>query len=175
MRLPGFTAQAALAGSGRHLLGRILDLPAKAGVVVPAAEPHWGGFKDDHCTKMADCNPDGSCAPNGKRQFSAILWDIPWGRDWQAFCENDAPPAFIRGQTFNKPNRCVHSGFNMWGEFDVPDPTCFCGTGYPVCLPQPSGCLSMTMFACSEQQARAGCAALPKCRFNSQCYSGRCS
>ena len=177
IRLPGFTAEAALGGSGRHLPGRVVEMAAEVGLVVPAAVPHWGDFKDDYCRKMSDCNPDGSCVGNGLRQFSAILWDIPWGVDWKWFCENTVVPAVINGQVVQRvPDRCVHSGFNMWGEFDIPDPTCPCGTGYQVCMRDPlRGCNQwVTIFACSEQQARAGCAAWPGCVFNGRCIGGRC-
>jgi hypothetical protein len=174
MKLPGFTAQATLAGSGRHRRGRVMEMQAEAGMVVPAS--HWGEFKADHCRKMSDCNPDGSCVGNGLRQFSAILWDIPWGRSWEAECNETPPPAVINGVTFTKPSRCVNTGFNMWGEFDVPDSTCPCGTAYPICLQNPSSCQDSSIIACSQQLAQMGCWSLPGCRFISWCQpSGRCT
>jgi hypothetical protein len=74
-----------------------------------AAEMHWGDFKKDHCTST------------GTRQYSAILWDIPWGQSWDDACK--AKPATVKGHTFSAPSRCKNTG-NMWGEFDVPDSSC---------------------------------------------------
>lgn len=88
-----------------------------------AAGPRWdhdktnytdadssGKFKKDHCTFI------------GKRQYSAILWDIPWGQSWEKTCE--ATPATVNGQYFSKPSRCVNTAGHMWGEFDVNDESC---------------------------------------------------
>lgn len=68
--------------------------------------PYWGDFKDD------------GIQPNGCRQYSAILWDIPWGQSWEQTCY--LTPATINGTYFPRPTRCVHDGLHMWGEFDVP-------------------------------------------------------
>jgi hypothetical protein len=180
MRLPGFTAQATLGPSHRHLSGQAVDMQAEAGLVVPAADPvpHWGDFKQDQCTKKSDCNPDGTCVGNGLRQFSAILWDIPWGVDWKTFCKTTIVPAVINGQIVQRvPDRCNQVLFNMWGEFDIPDPTCTCGSSYPVCWQQgPASCRWGSISACSLQQAQATCAWWG-CRVNSYCndLTGRCS
>lgn len=69
--------------------------------------PHWGNFQKDNQVK------------NGFRQYSSILWDIPWGQSWENTCAN--MPAIVRGHSFPHPTRCVNTGTNMWGEFDVPD------------------------------------------------------
>lgn len=74
-----------------------------------AAGPRWGDFKKDQCTTT------------GTRQYSAILWDIPWGQSWEKTC--DTMPATIKGHPFPKPRSCKNKG-NMWGEFDVPDSSC---------------------------------------------------
>lgn len=71
-----------------------------------AGGPHWGTFKDDGCQ-----------AANA-RQFSAILWDIPSGQSWEDTCWQTP------GLEGRPPNRCVNTGFNMWGEWDVVDNSC---------------------------------------------------
>ncbi len=72
--------------------------------------PHWGDFKADHCTD------------SGKRQHSAILWDVPPNTSWESACAQS--PATVQGKWFAAPRRCEHSGTNMWGEFEVEDATC---------------------------------------------------
>ena len=81
------------------------------------ADQHWGDFRSEQCTRSG----------SGLRQFSAILWDIPWGRSWEDACAH--MPADINGNHFKAPSRCVKDnlfglGLNMWGQFDVPDPRC---------------------------------------------------
>ncbi len=80
-------------------------VPAVQAMVTRGAM-HWGPFKRDHVTKP------------GHRQYSAILWDIPWGQSWEDCCH--AMPATINGIYFRAPDRCVNTG-SMWGEFDVPE------------------------------------------------------
>lgn len=75
-----------------------------------SAEQRWGDFQTDHCVGM------------GYRQYSAILWGIPWGRSWEDACAE--MPADIHGQHFDRPSRCVNKVTNMWGEFDVRDSSC---------------------------------------------------
>lgn len=76
------------------------------------AAPSWGEFKKDGCTSS---NP-------GLRQYSSVLQGIPWGSSWERACE--AAEAEVAGVYFEQPTRCVNSGLNMWGEFDVPDTSC---------------------------------------------------
>lgn len=71
--------------------------------------PRWGDFQKDGQSKP------------GFRQYSSILWDIPWGVSWEQTCNN--MPAVVRGHQFSRPTRCINNGINMWGEFDVPDST----------------------------------------------------
>lgn len=78
-------------------------------VSTASAQEHWGGFSA------------GDCTGNGLRQFSAILWDIPWGQSWEQACAQ--MPADINGHHFDAPARCVTTT-NEWGQFDVPDPSC---------------------------------------------------
>jgi hypothetical protein len=71
-------------------------------------EPHWGDFKK------------GLCSAVGKRQYSAILWDIKGS--WEEACKK--APAIIKGQNFAGPARCKNERVAMWGEFDVDDTEC---------------------------------------------------
>jgi hypothetical protein len=70
----------------------------------------WGAFKKDACVAW------------GKRQYSSILWDIPWSQSWETACAGAA--ATIHGKHFAKPNRCVNADGHMWGEFMVDDASC---------------------------------------------------
>lgn len=85
------------------------EMGAQSGEV-SAQAMQWGPTKEDACTKP------------GYRQHSAILWNIPWGQDWEQACFSH--PNTIKGHYFAKPHRCKHSGTNMWGEWDVPDGRC---------------------------------------------------
>ncbi|MCA9682316.1 MAG: discoidin domain-containing protein [Myxococcales bacterium] len=84
------------------------------------AAPSWGEFKADHCIDSSH------------RQYSAILWDIPWGESWEVACA--LTPANILGYSFAGPENCVNTGFNMWGEFWVEDPSCDGSSEQPVNL-----------------------------------------
>ena len=70
----------------------------------------WGPFKKDACVDW------------GKRQYSSILWDIPWGQSWEKTCAKTG--ATIKGKHYPKPYRCVNTGGHMWGEFIVEDASC---------------------------------------------------
>ncbi|WP_426749780.1 hypothetical protein [Myxococcus sp. Y35] len=69
---------------------------------------NWGEFRKDSCSAV------------GKRQYSAILWNI--NGSWEEACTKT--PATINGKYFARPTRCKNTGTNMWGEFDVPDASC---------------------------------------------------
>lgn len=73
--------------------------------------PRWGSFKKDHCPRI------------GVRQYSSRL-DVPGGLSWEAACP--ATPSTVDGRIPSRaPDRCKNQGaFGMWGEFDVPDPSC---------------------------------------------------
>jgi hypothetical protein len=71
---------------------------------------HWGDFQKDNCSG------------NGLRQYSAILWGIPWGQSWEQTCM--ATPATINGINFAHPARVSNTFVNIWGQFDVPDDSC---------------------------------------------------
>lgn len=70
----------------------------------------WGEFKKN------------SCVDWGKRKHSSILWDIPWGQSWENTCKKTG--ASINGKRYAKPDRCINTGGNMWGEFIVDDASC---------------------------------------------------
>jgi hypothetical protein len=100
--MPANTIRMTFAASA--LVAALAAGPAAAGA------PRWGDFKDD------------ACRGDGLRQYSAILWDIPWGADWKDACERAG--ATLGEWRFERPTRCVHTGNAMWGEFDVPDASC---------------------------------------------------
>ncbi len=118
----GVSWEAACAQSGANLEGRWYTAPARCkhtGIemwgefdVIDATcrPPHWGPFEREHCT-----------AP-GRRQFSAVLHDIPVGASWEQTCA--ATAAVVEGASFTAPSRCRNTGLAMWGEFDVPDASC---------------------------------------------------
>ncbi|GLQ34931.1 hypothetical protein GCM10007939_12140 [Amylibacter marinus] len=85
------------------------EMAAQGGEMGAQGAMHWGPVKADACN-------------GGKRQYSAILWDIPWGHDWEKACFSH--PNTINGHYFARPHRCKNSGTHMWGEWDVPDPSC---------------------------------------------------
>jgi hypothetical protein len=66
----------------------------------------WGPVKDD------------ACRGAGVRQYSAVLWNIPWGSSWENSC------AATSNASFGPPTRCVNTGGKMWGEWDIRDTTC---------------------------------------------------
>jgi hypothetical protein len=81
---------------------------------VPSAyAANWGEFKDDGCAKIE----------NGVayRKYSAILWDIPWGQNWEQACHNTAGSGPTSGYD---AARCPEAGGHQWGEFEIPDSNC---------------------------------------------------
>lgn len=108
MAIPAFTAESGLAAPGE-------------GRVEPALR--WGSLKNDGCKSGAN------------RKYSAILWDIPWGKPWEATCRATPGPS---GTTVAglPPSRCVNTGFNIWGEWLVYDSGC----GVPPKTRCPSPC-----------------------------------
>lgn len=80
----------------------------------------WGTFQADRCVSI------------GVRQYSSILWNIPWGWDWGQACRTT--PATINGVAFPGATRCVVAWGHEWGQFDVPDQSCpHWGDIAPVC------------------------------------------
>ncbi|MEQ1502699.1 MAG: hypothetical protein ABMB14_10740 [Myxococcota bacterium] len=72
---------------------------------------NWGGFQDDGCRMP------------GLRQYSSILWNIPWFESWDRACR--AQVGIINGVNQGVPDRCPPAGLNQWGEWDVVDGACF--------------------------------------------------
>ena len=92
--------------------GEISHLAALFRHSLPRGAMHWGDFKKDQCMASRP----------GFRQYSAILWDIPFGQSWEQAAANF--PATVNGIYFARPTRYRNTGLNIWGEFDVPDATC---------------------------------------------------
>lgn len=101
------------------LFGCVLTFIFAAQLFSPTAnarEPHWGNLKKDRCVAI------------GQRQFSAKLLDA--GDNWEKACDSTgAVISTPQGKRrFSKPARCKKAGvwpfLQMWGEFDVPDPSC---------------------------------------------------
>jgi len=76
-------------------------------VSAQALAANWGGLQDDGCNGT------------GLRQFSAVLWNIPVGANWESAC------ASTQHLDWGTPRRCVNqNGIKMWGQWDRPDPQC---------------------------------------------------
>ena len=71
-----------------------------------ARASNWGALKDD------------GCKSTGFRQFSAVLWNIPWRANWENACHEK------QNLDWGPPTRCKNTGLNMWGEWDRPDAEC---------------------------------------------------
>jgi hypothetical protein len=105
-----------------------LQLKVVSGLKNAREGKHWGDFKDDGCMNWRT-----HC---GKKQYSSVLWGIPWGESWEEACAN--MPADVGGTHFDHPSNCVNvgPGINEWGEFYVSDNSCRC---HPVCRVDPCG------------------------------------
>jgi hypothetical protein len=110
MRLVGFTAEFSLIDRNDHY-SQSFESSENVEGIKTAAGPRWGNFRPEHCRDMFT------------RQYSSILWDIPSGTSWESACRNT--PAEINGQPFRGATRCVNTGFNIWGQFDVREDSCF--------------------------------------------------
>jgi len=100
---------------GNHKWSAMAVLLAVSGTA--QAGVHWGDWKRDACTKP------------GYRQYSSVLWDIPWGASWELTCTQTPvlPNYHTRGLPSNHPDRasrCKVAGGRMWGEVDVRDTSC---------------------------------------------------
>jgi hypothetical protein len=118
MTMPGFTAEGSLTRLRQRREGELHAAhdehrpPNQEAVRRRVAEPasimpaaYWGHYADRGCVR-------------GERQYSAILWGIPWGYSWARVCRNTPgrPPGVV---TARPPDACVNTGFNMWGEWFV--------------------------------------------------------
>jgi len=108
MSTPGFYAEASI---NSYNDSHWAPPPTHASKTKIEPAMQWGPFKSS------------GCSATGFRQYSAVLWDIPWGQSWEQACSN--MPADVAGLHFEHPTRCRNDhGLNMWGEFDVPDVGC---------------------------------------------------
>ena len=79
----------------------------------PAAALRWGNATESGV--MSGCTGPDKCT----RQYSAILWDIPWGANWEETCRRTPHPKFGR-----VPDYCMTTT-NVWGNWVVRrDPYC---------------------------------------------------
>jgi hypothetical protein len=122
MTLPGFIDKTHLSNTKGRYHETTSFRSRSAERIIPAIAD-WGPFQRDSCTRF------------GIRQWSSILWGLKWGEDWEDACADT--PAYVEGHQFRGATRCVNNGFNIWGQFDVPDPSCgYCTPGGPT----PGGC-----------------------------------
>jgi len=99
--------------------GAVLFAASLAFASAAQAEVRWGDWKKDGCSKP------------GYRQYSSVLWDIPWGASWEMTCsktgvtKNTGKKGLPSGTSDrNAPARCKNTLGKMWGEIDVKDDTC---------------------------------------------------
>lgn len=57
------------------------------------------------------------CYDSEHAKYAAVLWDIPWGVDWEESCASRT--AVVNGQFFDHPTACRNHDNHMWGEFKV--------------------------------------------------------
>ena len=103
----GFTAEASLTDTKDQYIQGLKSYEHKE-TIIPAA-PYYGSPRKEHCTTLRT------------RQWSAILHGITSG-SWERACA--ITPNTIEGQYFPRATRCVNTGLNMWGQFDVNDSSC---------------------------------------------------
>ncbi|CAF1087573.1 unnamed protein product [Brachionus calyciflorus] len=53
--------------------------------------------------------------------YSGVLYNIKVS--WEEAC--NSMPANVKVIEFSKPTRCRNTGIEIWGEFDVPDESCY--------------------------------------------------
>src|SRR6476660_805923 len=111
MSLPNFTAQLSLNININQPKNNNLLFPSESKEYVKPAYIHWGSIGDDGCVE-----------DTGYRQYSAILWGIPWGQSWEQACFTYG--ASVGGQPGRVPDRCRNTGFNIWGIWYVRDQRC---------------------------------------------------
>lgn len=70
---------------------------------------HWGDIMPKGCSRVR----------RGYREWSAILWGIPWGDDWRVACRG----TFADDFPFGYPDRCDINVY-AWGVWYVRDSAC---------------------------------------------------
>jgi hypothetical protein len=88
-----------------------------------AGEPHWGSYER---TCVQKCCNQRSCIPATTR-YAAVLWGIPWGADWEWYCEHTTsttPPGPPSPNPARVPDRCRNQTTNVWGVWFDQDGWC---------------------------------------------------
>lgn len=78
------------------------------------ADPRWGDITAKRCMPSPVGSP-------GTREWSGVLWDIPFGHSWEEACKNT--PASVSGDPSRPPDKCV-TGTNEWGVWYRADSAC---------------------------------------------------
>jgi hypothetical protein len=86
---------------------------ALAGIV---ALPNAAVAEDCHGSHWGEVTPKG-CSNACEREYSGILWDIPWGSRWEICCRQTAHPSL------GLPHHCEHGG-GIWGVWLRKDKSC---------------------------------------------------
>jgi hypothetical protein len=105
MRLPGFDAAIPVQNARARHSAR----GGTAAVPENGLEPalRWGNLEFGTCWRAS-----------GLMQIGAVLWDIPWGVQWESTC------AATPGYAGRRPDSCVNTGFNIKGWWNVPCTGC---------------------------------------------------
>lgn len=91
----------------KRVLTVILCVGLSAFATSAMAAQKWGKFGNRKCVAI------------GKSQKSAILWNIPWGRSWEAACAS-----YRRRGGFWRTLKCENKGGHMWGTLTLNDHNC---------------------------------------------------
>ncbi len=121
MSTPGFSAEYSLIPGA--ILARGIGQSSEPVGIVPAAAPQWGS-----ATGQIGVFQDNGCVDN-QHQYTARLWNIPWGQSWDTACRNTpAPPSFPPGVAGRTPDTCNEPDpkgwFGEWGIWNVNDSVC---------------------------------------------------
>lgn len=133
----------------------------------------WGEFQvyDKSCKPYWDTPKVEECASPGERHVSAILRNIPGGRDWDDACKRT--PLVYKSVTYpieDAAKDCRRDLFNqMWGNWRVPDPTC-AAHWLP---PKVDACLAPGLRQISAKLASGTADPLADCNSTSVTYAGK--
>ena len=61
-------------------------------IAAPTFADNWGDFQSDNC------RGETFSTGVGLRQYSSVLWGIPWGQSWEDHCARAS--ATVQGQYF---------------------------------------------------------------------------
>ncbi len=89
----------------------------------------WGKFDlpSENCSlttnfKWGDLKREGCDGP-GTSRYSAVLWGIPAGYNWEAACKAKLLP-HTDGKEYKATCEQINQGVNIWGRFSLPDAAC---------------------------------------------------